>query len=108
VAPHQPRLDWQLWFAALSPFPALWFHDLLGRLLEGSPAVLKLFARNPFPERPPRYVRALLRLYNYRMTDVATRRRTGQWWQRELLGLYFPPSRLADRSDATEVQPWLS
>jgi hypothetical protein len=108
VAPHQPRLDWQLWFAALSPFPPLWFRDLLWRLLEGSPAVLELFARNPFPGRPPRYVRALL--YNYRMSDNATRRRTGQWWQRELLGLYFPPCRLADPSDAraTEVQPWLS
>ena len=66
VAPHQPRLDWQLWFAALGA-PPRWFEQLLRRLLEGSPAVLALFAENPFPERPPRYVRAML--YEYHMTD---------------------------------------
>jgi hypothetical protein len=95
VAPHQPRLDWQMWFAALgSPRP--WFERFLARLLEGAPEVSKLLARNPFSDRPPKYVRALL--YEYRMTDRATRRRTGAWWTRELLGLYFPAARLSEAS----------
>ncbi|WP_317987881.1 lipase maturation factor family protein [Hyalangium gracile] len=88
VAPHQPRLDWQMWFAALGSPPS-WFLSLLVRLLEGSPDVLALFAENPFPEHPPRYVRAML--YDYRMTDLDTRRHTGAWWTREPLGLYVPP-----------------
>ncbi|MDI1443544.1 lipase maturation factor family protein [Polyangium sp. 6x1] len=92
VAPHQPRLDWQMWFAALEP-PPRWFVGFLARLLAGSPEVLALLQRCPFPDRPPRYVRAVL--YEYRMTDVATRRRTGMWWERERLGLYFPPISLA-------------
>jgi hypothetical protein len=92
VAPHQPRLDWQMWFAALGSPPG-WFVSLLVRLMEGSPEVLALFAENPFPENPPRYVRAVL--YDYRMTDVATRRSTGAWWTRERIGLYVPPLALA-------------
>jgi hypothetical protein len=87
VAPHQPRLDWQMWFAALG-HPPDWFPVLLARLLEGSPDVLRLFGENPFPHHPPRYVHALL--YEYRITDLATRRRTGAWWQRKLIGTYFP------------------
>jgi lipase maturation factor 1 len=88
VAPHQPRLDWQMWFAALGSPPG-WFLSLLVRLLEGSPEVLALFAENPFPEHPPRMIRAAL--YDYRMADLATRRNTGAWWTRERLGLYVPP-----------------
>jgi hypothetical protein len=91
VAPHQPRLDWQMWFAAMrSPPP--WFARLLQSLLEGTPDVLALLERDPFPHGRPRYVRALL--YDYRMTDREERRRTGAWWRRELRGLYFPPVRL--------------
>ncbi len=93
VAPHQPRLDWQMWFAALRRAPPTWFVAFLARLLEGSPDVLKLLAANPFPDRPPRYVRALL--YDYRMTDLETKRRTGAWWQRELIGTYFPAATIA-------------
>jgi lipase maturation factor 1 len=93
TAPHQPRLDWQMWFAALQPLPPLWFMAFLQRLLEGSPAVLALLQHNPFPAHPPRYVRAVL--YDYRMTDRATRRQTGQWWRRERVRLYFPPVALA-------------
>jgi hypothetical protein len=93
AAPHQPRLDWQMWFAAMSPAPP-WFVRLLHRLLEGSHDVLKLLARNPFPRHPPRYIRALL--YDYHFTDRATRRRTGEWWRRELLGTYVPPLELSD------------
>ena len=92
AAPHQPRLDWQMWFAALGPAPA-WFRHLLQRLLEGSRDVLALFETNPFPDHPPKYVRALL--YDYHMTDRATLRRTGAWWRRELLGAYVHPVELA-------------
>src|SRR5262249_16933832 len=61
VAPHQPRLDWQMWFAALSSFEENpWFQNFLIRLLQGSPPVLRLLEKNPFPDRPPRYVRAVL------------------------------------------------
>jgi predicted DCC family thiol-disulfide oxidoreductase YuxK len=88
VAPHQPRLDWQMWFAALGT-PPTWFLAFLARLLEGSPEVLGLLAGNPFPEKPPRLVRAVL--YDYRMADLEERRRTGPWWRRDELGLYAPP-----------------
>ncbi|WP_224362457.1 lipase maturation factor family protein [Hyalangium versicolor] len=97
VAPHQPRLDWQMWFAALGS-PPNWFLSLLVRLLEGSPQVLALLKENPFPGHPPRYMRALL--YDYRMTDLDTRRRTGAWWTRERLGLYVPLIALGRSADS--------
>jgi predicted DCC family thiol-disulfide oxidoreductase YuxK len=89
VAPHQPRLDWQMWFAALGTYRHNpWFVRLLERLLRGTPEVTALFARNPFPNDPPRYVRA--RLYQYRFTTSAERRATGNWWNREEAGVYLP------------------
>ncbi|HEV7503266.1 MAG TPA: lipase maturation factor family protein, partial [Vicinamibacteria bacterium] len=89
VAPHQPRLDWQMWFAALgSCEESPWLARLFERLLEGSPPVVGLLGDNPFPERPPRYVRALV--YDYHFTDLATRRRTGDWWRRQLQGEFCP------------------
>jgi hypothetical protein len=91
VAPHQPRLDWQMWFAVLGNYRSprnLWFQRFLERLLEGSPAVLGLLEKNPFPGSPPRYVRAMV--YDYHFTDPETRRATGQWWRRERVGLYCP------------------
>ncbi len=103
VAPHQPRLDWQMWFAALGP-PPDWFQSLLVRLLEGSPEVLRLLAANPFPRRPPLLVRALL--YDYEMTDRATRRRDGTWWRRALVGVYFPACCLPGRrAELRTIQP---
>jgi hypothetical protein len=88
-APHQPRLDWQMWFAALgSPRENPWFGGLIIRLLEGSREVTRLFADNPFPNQPPRYVRAIL--YRYRFTTASERRQTGAWWKREELGDYLP------------------
>jgi len=89
VAPHQPRLDWQMWFAALGDYRGNpWFMNFLARLLRGSPQVLGLLERNPFPEKPPRYVRAVL--YEYHFTGLAERRATGEWWRRERKGLYCP------------------
>ncbi len=90
VAPHQPRLDWQMWFAALSDVRrSPWFLRFTNRLLEGSPPVLALLRHNPFPETPPRFVRA--RLVHYRFSSPAERRQTGAWWIREDRGLYCPP-----------------
>jgi predicted DCC family thiol-disulfide oxidoreductase YuxK len=101
VAPHQPRLDWQMWFAALTP-PPPWFEHFLVRLLEGSPEVLALLAENPFPDRPPRFVRALV--YDYSMTDGDEKRRSGSWWRRKLVGVYFPPCCLADQKGCSIPQ----
>jgi lipase maturation factor 1 len=89
VEPHQPRLDWQMWFAALSNFNRTpWFQNFLVRLLQGSPDVLDLLANNPFPNTPPKHVRALL--YEYTFSDSEVRRKNGEWWQRTLLGAYSP------------------
>jgi hypothetical protein len=93
VAPHQPRLDWQMWFAALSDVQhEPWFVHFLVRLLEGSPDVLRLLRTNPFPEGPPRFIRAVA--YDYHFT------RSGDghqgWWKREPLGLYCPTIALLD------------
>jgi hypothetical protein len=90
VAPHQPRLDWQMWFAALGACEqSPWLDRLFQRLLEGSPAVVGLLAHDPFAGHPPRYVRALV--YDYHFTDLATHERTGAWWQRRLEGEFCPP-----------------
>src|SRR6266700_2469508 len=88
-APHQPRLDWQMWFAALgTPEQNPWFIRLAICLLEGKPAVARLFAHDPFPNQPPRYVRAIL--YRYRFTTAKEHRQTGAWWERQELGEYLP------------------
>jgi hypothetical protein len=89
VAPHMPRLDWQMWFAALgSCEDSPWFQPLLARLAEGSPPVVGLLARNPFPDGPPRYLRSTL--YDYRFTDVKTLRAEGTWWRRTPIGPFCP------------------
>jgi lipase maturation factor 1 len=89
VAPYQPRLDWQMWFAALGSYQQNpWFTNFMLRLLQRSPDVTALLATNPFPNGPPRYIRALT--YDYRFTDLAARRTTGDWWRRERKGSYFP------------------
>jgi predicted DCC family thiol-disulfide oxidoreductase YuxK len=87
--PHQPRLDWQMWFAALNPRGDVdvWVLAFLQRLLEGSPEVLGLMEHNPFPGAPPRYVRAVL--YDYKFTRFEDH--TKAWWKREYQRLYCPP-----------------
>jgi predicted DCC family thiol-disulfide oxidoreductase YuxK len=90
--PHQPRLDWQMWFAALEdPQHLPWFWRFMGRLLENDPAVTALLEKNPFPDKPPRYVRA--QFYDYTFSGSAEKA-TGIWWDRRLLGVYFPQAQL--------------
>ena len=90
VAPHQPRLDWQMWFAALQGDyqRTFWFLNFMSALLGGNPTVLKLLAENPFPDAPPRYVRATL--YDYSFTGLDTKRSEGIWWEREWSRIYCP------------------
>ena len=88
-APYQPRFDWNLWFASLGSWRQ---NDIVPlteeRLLLSSPDVLALFRSNPFPQIPPRYVRAVL--WQYWFTSMEEKRRTGNWWRRRYLGLYAP------------------
>jgi len=98
VAPYHPRLDWQMWFASLGSYRSnYWFIDFLIRLLEGSPDVLRLLKKNPFPQRPPKYIRSLL--YQYHFSDLETLRKTGQWWTRTYKGYYTPPFTLQKTDD---------
>src|SRR5947209_20100509 len=94
-APHQPRLDWQMWFAVLGSYRQNpWFIQTAISLLDGKPKVAALFERNPFPQSPPRYVRATL--YRYRFTTAQEHRQTGAWWKRQELGEYLPGVSLED------------
>ena len=89
VAPHQPRLDWQMWFAALGTYRQNpWFVRLVECLLQNKPDVVDLLARNPFPNDPPRYVRATL--YEYRFTSSSEHKANGAWWKRKERGEYLP------------------
>jgi hypothetical protein len=88
-APYQPRFEWNLWFASLGDWQQNELVPLTEeRLLENDPDVLRLFQANPFGQAPPRYVRAVL--WQYWFTSMDEKRRTGNWWKRELLGLYAP------------------
>jgi lipase maturation factor 1 len=95
VAPHQPRLDWQMWFAALDDVEGEpWFMNFLARLLQGSPSVLRLMKTNPFPDSPPRYIRA--RLFEYHFTNALEKTQSGAWWKRQEQGQYCPPATLRE------------
>jgi len=98
IAPYQPRLDWQMWFASMStPDQYPWTLHLVWKLLHNDPGALSLLGGNPFPEKPPRYIRAVL----YRYEFARPGNPEGNWWKREELGLWLPPlsaddSRLLD------------
>ncbi|AGZ51739.1 lipase maturation factor family protein [Mycobacterium kansasii] len=92
-APYHLRLDWLMWFAAISPGYALpWMTPLLTRLLRNDRPTLKLLRCNPFPDAPPRHVRA--QLYRYRFTAFQELRRDHAWWHRTLVGSYVRPMSL--------------
>lgn len=89
VAPFHPRLDWQMWFAALDSWESnAWFCRFVALLLNGSLDVQALLKTNPFPQAPPKYIRTLL--YEYHFSDLATKRTTGEWWTRKYKGNYSP------------------
>ena len=88
IAPYQPRLDWQMWFAAMStPDQYPWTLHLIWKLLHNDPGALSLFGGNPFPNKPPRYIRAVL----YRYQFAPRGNPDGNWWKRQELGLWLPP-----------------
>jgi hypothetical protein len=97
VAPYHLRLDWLMWFLPLSPrYGESWFVPFLVHLLQGDRAILQLLRDNPFPDRPPVWIRA--RLFRYRFTSWAERRRTGAWWTRHEAGPFVRPLRLRESS----------
>jgi hypothetical protein len=90
IAPYHLRLDWLMWFAAMGRAQdEAWFPELMVKLLQGQTDVVELLAHNPFPDRPPRWIRA--RMYRYTFTTRAQRNATGRWWNRDLASEYFPP-----------------
>jgi hypothetical protein len=87
VAPFQPRLAWQLWFAAMSSWDRYpWTVHLVAKLLHVDPSILRLIERNPFPDHPPRWIRATL--YRYRFARPGP---DGLWWERTPVGPWLPP-----------------
>ncbi|WP_156687565.1 lipase maturation factor family protein [Mycobacterium sp. Marseille-P9652] len=100
-APYHLRLDWLMWFAAISPgYAQPWLGPFLQRLLRNDGPTLKLLRHNPFPDAPPRFVRAML--YEYRFTTFAELRRDRAWWHRELIGGYVRPTSRAELRPADQ------
>jgi hypothetical protein len=88
IAPYQPRLDWQMWFASMStPEEYPWTLHLVWKLLHNAPGALSLFGGNPFPDKPPHYIRAVL--YRYQFARPGNPQH--DWWKREELGIWLPP-----------------
>ena len=89
ISPYQPRLDWQMWFLPFDDFESeTWFHEYLYHLLLGTPEVLKLIRYNPFPNKPPLYIRALM--YDYKFSTKEEKKIKGWWWERDLMGQFSP------------------
>ncbi len=94
IVPHHPRLDWMIWFVpSQHPVQMAWFGEFMRQLRKGSKPVIALLRNDPFPDRPPRYLR--VRVYRYRFTDPREHEATGNWWKREYLGEFpnVPPRR---------------
>lgn len=88
IAPYQPRLDWEIWFAAMgTPKQYPWTLKVIWKLLHNNPGTLSLFGNNPFPDKPPRYIRAML--YRYKFAEPGNPE--GLWWERQEMGLWLPP-----------------
>lgn len=109
VAPHQPRVAWQFWFAALEgrfdyrSSNALWMESLIRKLLEGDEKVQALLNYNPFPDKPPQLIRA--RLFRYEFTTPEERKGTGDWWKRSVIGEYLPAVSLPPPKGSDMAQP---
>jgi hypothetical protein len=107
ISPYHLRLDWLMWFAAFSSYNQQpWFVHLVAKLLIGDESTLRLLRVIPFPDRPPKYVRALL--YEYHFATPEERAASGAWWKREYKRPYFPPISLDNPAfqDALERQGW--
>jgi hypothetical protein len=99
VAPLQPRLDWQMWFASLGDLRSSpWFVDFVVKIFENSPEVLGLLGTNPFPEKPPEYLRAML--YRYTFSSFNDLVHTGNWWQRDFKSYFLP---VISRSEVMKI-----
>jgi hypothetical protein len=108
IAPYHLRLDWLMWFAAMSRYyEQRWFVNMMAKLLENDRPLLGLLKTNPFPDHPPKYVRA--ELYEYHFASPETRTKTGEWWVRTLAGIYFPAVSLDDPAfrQVLQRQGWL-
>jgi hypothetical protein len=108
IAPYHFRLDWLMWFAAMSDYPDHpWFVNFMAKLLENDAPTLSLLRSNPFAGRAPRFVRAML--YRYQFTSPEERRQTGNWWKRELVRPWFPPVSMQTPGfrNILEEQGWL-
>lgn len=89
VSPYHWKLDWQMWFAAMSSYQYHpWILSLTAKFLKNDRPVLALIAHNPFPDKPPHFIRA--RLYEYHFTTPQEKKKTGHWWKRTLVGDYLP------------------
>lgn len=95
IAPYQLHLDWQMWFASMeSPDEYVWTFNLVWKLLHNDPKIVNLFAGNPFPDKPPQYIRAVLYQYSFAKPENAK----GLWWNRKRIGLWLPPLSAKDSS----------
>jgi hypothetical protein len=90
ISPYQPRIDWQAWFLPLGGYRYdPWFEGFIYCLLKGTPEVLSLIEYNPFPEKPPRYIRTLM--YEYQFSSAEEKKKHGWWWRREYRGIFTHP-----------------
>ena len=99
IIPHQPRLDWQMWFVTLHPRHVPWFGNFLQALLNDSPTATALLEHNPFADGPPRYLR--VDAYQYNFTNYEERKQSGNWWKRTALGTFAPLPWLERPADDT-------
>lgn len=89
VSPYHPRLDWQMWFLPFRDFKqAYWFQNFLSRLLENNQVVLSLIKKNPFPDNPPKFIRA--KMYIYTFSDYEAKKISGYYWFRKMHRMYSP------------------
>jgi hypothetical protein len=108
MSPYHYRLDWLMWFAAMSDYRHHpWILNLIAKLLQNNPSTLSLLKTRPFPDSPPKFIRA--QYYRYRFTDSGEKKKTGRHWKREKLGDYLPPLSLdhPEFRKTLEDQKWL-
>lgn len=96
IQPYQPRLDWQMWFAALGSYKQnQWYLSLLEGLLYGKKPIQNLFEKVPFQGTPPIYIRSTV--YDYTFTTPQEHYSTAQWWKKKALGLYAPTVKISNK-----------